>query len=169
MLFQVTISKMSRNLKSHIQIDKSWLIQNIFRITIVYIGLQHPLLYFITKYISSNIPTHKVFWDLKRHLSNALCAAAVLDACIECKNSLFLNGKMAIALIKKGRLLLVSMRTITALSYKRCIHRRPYCSPLQFSPSKMKTDFLILYHIRISIQVRVAFDDDRITINITHS
>ena len=81
---------------------------------------------------------------------------------------------MVIAFIKKGRLLLVSMRTITALSYKRCIHRRPYFSPLQFSLSKMKTDFLILYHIRISIQVSVrrkdkAFDDDRITINVTNS
>ena len=129
----------------------------IHQYVIIYIGLQHPLLYIITKYISSNIATYQVFfWPQKAFIKRFVCCCSIRSM-YWVQKTFILNGKMVIAFIKKGRLLLVSMRTITALSYKRCIHRRPYFSPLQFSLSKMKTDFLILYHIRINIQVRVSF------------
>ena len=111
----------------------------------------------------SHVPS--IFWPQKAFIKRFVCCCSIRSM-YWVQKTFILNGKMVIAFIKKGRLLLVSMRTITALSYKRCIHRRPYFSPLQFSLSKMKTDFLILYHIRISIQVRV---DDRITINVTNS
>ena len=100
MLFQVTISKMSRNLKSHIQIYKLYTNSrvSIYRPTTSLIIFHYKI--HIFKYTNA-----QSILSLKRHLSNALCAAAVLDACIECKNCLFLTGTMAIALIKKGRLL----------------------------------------------------------------